>query len=319
MKKIIVLGGLLFISMSLFAQKKQIGKKVLKQAKVSNPIVLTDTAFATMGVKFGYPKNFKIFVPPNNPNYIRFYNSDSTINITIYNTFGLSVGEIVKDWDTTNLHPKPDKWYKNLAKTPVKKYKGNDLVDMYVSDYLYRNTFGGAKFILIQLITSRPGIGVAEWEAIKKSVKERPVPLVERAIVPGNFSMKIPAYIEPYPSLVSRSTLSAFRNEYSSIYVQKDLLDQKTILQSIQDHKKRYKSTFFKVLGDIHCVAKNGMELNGYYGYSRDEIYEAFVFFKNPHDSSQDSYILDYKLGDGVIPLDFNKEIYPFLETIKIL
>ena len=132
---------------TIYAQNAKVPQKNLKAPPGATKTILIDTVFGTMGVKFGFPKGYKIFVPANNPNYMEMWSADSSISISINSSSGDTYAEIISKWPAENQKGMPDYWHRNIGKTAVKDYSRTK--PFFLSQYVYPYNFGGAEFILI--------------------------------------------------------------------------------------------------------------------------------------------------------------------------
>ncbi len=289
--------------------------------KVAGGVILTDTAFHTLGVKFGFPKGYKVFIPKDNPQYMTFYKADSSIIITVYNVSGMNLERLSEEWPEPSKKPGADGWYKNIGKTAKKDYGHTKPV--YISDYFYPFTFGGANFIWICLKTTKPNTGIKEFEAVKASVKRRPLPLIQREIVPGIFTMGIPAYLNPKSDL---SYLSQFDDGYTFLWTEKYNGTSIGNFDAMLQHKDWKTRTGFKSEGSINCISKsNNIDFTGYYGLHPDPLgkfadhYEAYIFFNKPGTSgSHECWVMHYILSVG-ISTTMKTDIEEFLKTAKLI
>ncbi|MEO5948298.1 MAG: hypothetical protein ABIP79_15880 [Chitinophagaceae bacterium] len=317
--KLLLLVSLFTLYNSGYAQKGNITSQKSKVATTPTKIILIDTAFATMGVKFGFPKNYKAFVPGSNPNYMELWSADSSISITIQSSSSDRYATVIAKWPAENQKAMPDNWYRNIGKTASKHYSHTKPV--FISQYIYPYNFGGAELILIELKTYVANKGLAEFEAIKASVQRRAVPLIEQPVVPGEFTMGIPAYMIRD---LDNGTLSTFRGANSAISFHKSSLSKSSMYQShVSIHKEQQLGYGFKVWG---MIAGETAEGNGFYGYcgegtdlSGKPQVMGYVFFKKPGTIGEERcWYVQYRLiGGNSISID--TDMKEFLKTLKSL
>ncbi len=290
----------------------------LPAKKPANTFPLTDTAFSTKGIVFGFPKGYK---PSkyNNENSMTFYKADSSILISVSNTSG-SIAEIVADWDPKSISLNVEGWYKNVGQIAKKTYDHPKPV--YLTDYLYPSTFGGGDFIWIQLKTTVKSTGLKELEAVKKSIALKPIPLITREIIPGTFTMGVPAYLKPATGDLYGHK-SIFTDGYNFLYFKSESNKDETNPNfAMIKFKEFIIIRGFKLLGNFFYTGPSEIEFSGFYGLEADALhpsektYEAYAFFKDPEEG-KDIWILHYRLGKGT-PKNFEADIKTLLKTIKI-
>lgn len=289
------------------------------RVKKVSKIPLKDIGFNTLGIIFGYPVGYSVFIPPGNHNYIDFYNADSSIIISVKNTGGWKVQKIMEGWDTTNTTIK-DNWFYNVGKETIMDYRRTSPV--YYKSYFYPYTYGGGSYILIELLTNQPNIGLQELEAVKESIDLQPIPMIEREIAPGLITMGIPEDFKPEKPI----GLSAFRSDIARIEVYKSrqtgMLSELTASNTMK--KNMNNEGRFTLGGDINFYSDSKVNFVGFWGKTverggslGDEIYyEAYVFFAQPNSKVDECWGIHLKLLNG-IPLDLGNDMKEYLTTLR--
>ncbi len=128
-------------------------------------VKMVDTAFTSKGLRVSYPKGYKMSMDGD---AMKLYTKDSSIFIYVTCGGQLTPTQVVKEWGMDSLKVNASNWYKCNTKEGKNKRKGQTV---YVTEYLYPYAFGGASYIRIQLHSTKPGKGMNELEAVRKSIR----------------------------------------------------------------------------------------------------------------------------------------------------
>lgn len=243
---------------------------------------------------------------------MNFYNADSSIILSVSNTSGLDLADIAEKWDSVSRIRQPDYWYRNIGKTPQKHYISKKPV--YVSEYLYPFTFGGADYIWIQLFTTKPGAGIQQLEAVKSSVQLRPILLIRRNVIPLEFTMGVPSYLADDNIM---KALSCYHSDRTWLTFKKSPW-KGAISGMHMDAERKFRARFnFQEYGDISFQSPSGVVFSGFYGSEVEldtKFQVAYVFFMKPLDT-ETCYYLEFRQTKG-ISLNMGADLEEFLKTI---
>lgn len=182
---------------------------------------------------------------------------------------------------------------------------------------------GVSNILSKQLKTNTPAVGKKEYELVITNLKQIPVPSIESDVVPGVFTMKVPAALKQQSGDLY-GHVSIYSDGSTFLYFKKD--DNKTAisyLNAMLQFKQFKTRAGFNELGSINYSSPSKISFVGFYGVMPDklkrkdmETEEAYVFFSKPGNSNE-CWILHYLLGKESI-VQIEKEIELFLETVKV-
>jgi hypothetical protein len=311
MKKYLVVIMLLTIT-GIKAQKKPAVEK--KPAEKTLP-ALKDTSFDNLGVKFGYPEGYAVMPVSSSASTMVFRNNDSSIFISVRTT-GATFQTVSNGWSSEEKKGAKDHWFKHVGRTPHAHVFSTK--PLYVSDYAYPYNCDGADFFWISVLATKPGIGLDEMEAVKRSLSITKAPQETREIIPGIATMEIPVYYQPEKS----AKLSAFKaNSRLLEFFKSDVKGDNSSIMASEDLKRTGLMNGFTVRGNIKFRSPSGVTFTGFYGRlvrKTGNYNEAHVFFDYPAGTTHQCYGARLRLLKGY-SLNLGKDLEAMLATIKFL
>ena len=172
--------------------------------------------------------------------------------------------------------------------------------------------------------TTQPG-GTKEFELVATSLKQLPVPSIERDVIPGVFTMKVPASLKPNADLLLAGLLSVYTDDsYSAslMFAKNDNKKAIHALDAMLQFKAKKTAEGFTELGSINYSSPSKISFVGFYGLMPDprkpkeDNEEAYVFFSKPGEI-RECWSLYYKIGKGKV-VQIENDIESFLETMKV-